>query len=121
VATIVVLAAFVCGIVLGIVGDRVWMFRHGPGAGPFHGHRMTDRIAGRLDRELKLTPQQHDEVVRILETHRARIEAIMDGVHPQVRKEIDATNAEIERILTPEQRTKFDSLKMKMRPRSQRH
>src|SRR5437764_253383 len=37
------------------------------------------------------------------------------SVRPQVRQELDATNAEIEKVLTPEQRTKFEALQLQHR------
>jgi Spy/CpxP family protein refolding chaperone len=38
----------------------------------------------------------------------------MANVRPQVRQELDATNAEIETVLTPEQKTKFSNLRMRI-------
>jgi Spy/CpxP family protein refolding chaperone len=68
-----------------------------------------------LSRKLDLTQQQRTEVEKILERRRARVEAIRANAH----KEIDETNAEIEKVLTPEQRKKFDELKMKMAGRGE--
>ncbi len=116
-AAVLVLIAFLGGIVAGIAGDRFYLFRHHEffphRAGPF----VTEHLVRRLERELSLTPQQRDEVRRILESRRGRIEAIFANVRPQVTQEIDQANAEIEKILTPEQRSKFDAIKIRM----QRH
>jgi len=120
IAVIVVLAAFACGIVAGAVGDRIWMFRHGPVRGPAS-HFIADRILKRLDRELKLTPQQHEQVKKIIETHRARVEGVFDAVKPQVHHEIEAANDEIRTVLTPEQRQKYEQLRMKMHPHHGEH
>ena len=38
----------------------------------------------------------------------------MANVRPQIRQELDATNAEIETVLTPEQKTKFADLRMRI-------
>jgi Spy/CpxP family protein refolding chaperone len=113
VATVVIVLAFAGGIVIGVVADRAWMFHH-PGGPRMIIRAHTDHIVSKLDHELKLTPQQHAEVERIVNMHRERIEAAMDGLHPQIRREIDATNEEIARVLTPEQRPKFEKLKMRM-------
>jgi len=43
-----------------------------------------------------------------------RIDAVMGAVRPQVRQELDVTNAEIEKILTPDQRTQFAKMRMRM-------
>ncbi len=41
----------------------------------------------------------------------------MSSIRPQVRQEIDATNAEIDKILTAEQKTKFAKLRMRVEAR----
>ncbi len=110
-----VIVAFVAGLIVGIAGDHVYLFHvHRL----FPGHRMADfaahRIADRLDSELHLTPQQKTLVQQIIDHHRARIDAMMRGVHPQIRQELDATNAEIEKILTPDQRAQFAKIRMRM-------
>jgi Spy/CpxP family protein refolding chaperone len=71
---------------------------------------MTDR----LTKELNLSPQQKTQVQQIIERHRAKIDATMANVRPQVRQEVEATNAEIETVLTPEQKTKFADLRMRI-------
>ena len=121
VATIVVLIAFLGGFAVGVVGDRLWTMHHGPGPHRFAVHAVTARILSRLDQELALTPQQHEQVKQILDAHAARIQAISEGLRPQIRQEIDRNNADIARVLTPEQREKFDKLKMQFVPRHIRH
>jgi hypothetical protein len=117
IAAAVVFLAFIAGLFIGIVGDRIYVFRNRDRLGMHAMRSMTQRIVARLDRELQLTPQQHDAVTRIFEMRRQHIEAINAAVRPQIRHEIDEGNAEIEKILTPEQRAKFDKLKMRMLPR----
>jgi hypothetical protein len=113
IAVVTVTVALLAGIAIGIVGDRVWIVRHGrPGRGMRH---MKERIVARLDRELSLTPQQHAAVVRIVDEQQRRIAAIQTAVRPQIRREIDHGNAAIEKLLTPDQRTKFEQMKMRMR------
>lgn len=120
IAAVVVVLAFVAGLLIGIVGDRVWMFRvRDRFFGRMHGN-MTAFIVGRLDRELKLNPQQKIEVTHIIDTHRQHIEAITATVRPQIRRELDESNADIEKVLTPDQRLKFDKLKMRILPRRDR-
>jgi hypothetical protein len=113
-AVVVVIVAFLAGALAGIVGDRVYIFRHGP---PRPGKNVASRIVAHLDKELQLTPTQHAAVATIVEQHRQRMDAIVDGVRPQMEKEIDNANGEIERVLTPEQKTKFAQLRMKMHNR----
>ncbi len=107
---VVVIIAFVAGILVGVVGDHLLFIHHLFPRGGF----VAGRIADRLDRELHLTPQQKTQVQQILDRHRTRIDAIMSSARPQVRQEIDATNAEIEKILTPEQRAQFAKMPMRM-------
>jgi hypothetical protein len=121
VATIVVLVVFAGGLVTGVIADRLWTMHHGPGPHRLAVHVITARVLSRLDDELHLTPQQHEEVKKILDAHAARIQAISEGMRPQIRQEVDRNNAEIEQLLTPEQRQKFDKLKMEFVPRHIRH
>jgi Spy/CpxP family protein refolding chaperone len=117
VAAIVVVIAFLGGIFIGVAGDRFYLIRareffphH---AGPF----VTDHMVRHLQRELNLSPQQSEQVRRILETSRGRIDALFANVRPQVKQEIDQASAQIEKVLTREQRTKFEALRMRMMKR----
>jgi len=116
IALVTVALAFIAGLLIGAVGDRVYLFRNRERGG-MHGPHMTQRIVEHLDRELQLSAQQRDEVTRILNTRRDHIAAIAAAVRPQVRREIDEANAEIEKLLTPEQRGKFEKMRMRMLPR----
>lgn len=107
-AALLIVGALLAGIVLGVAGDRAWMHYHRSQRAPGF-----ERLVEHLDQELHFTPQQKESVKQIIERHRARIHAISDGVRPQMRQEIESTNAEIEKLLTPEQRTKFQSLQQR--------
>jgi Spy/CpxP family protein refolding chaperone len=111
-AALLIVGALIAGVVLGVAGDRAWM----------HSHRLQraprlDRLVEHLDHELQFTPQQRDAVKQIVERHRQRIQALSESIRPQMRQELDATNAEIEKVLTPEQRPKFQALSQRMRQR----
>jgi Spy/CpxP family protein refolding chaperone len=75
---------------------------------------VTKFIVNRLDRQLDLTDEQRTKIEAILDRRHERIRAIMEQTHPRVRAEVEQTNAEIEAILTPEQRVKFEKLKMRL-------
>lgn len=106
--------AFLAGILVGVAGDHLYLIRSGR-MSPRHASRFSaDRMAERLAGQLDLSAQQKMQVQQIIERHRAKIDATMNSVRPQVRQELDATNAEIETILTPEQRTKFADLRMRI-------
>ncbi len=116
VAVITVLAALVAGVMLGIVADRAWLWKNRGRMAGRAMHAMTPRIMARFDSELHLTPQQHASVARILDDHRQRLTAILSGVRPQLRHEIEQANAEIEALLTAEQRASFDRVKLRIPP-----
>jgi len=97
IAAIVVLAAFVAGFCAGIFADRVMHRMGGPHPPRFASRMMIER----LDRHLDLTDDQ-----------RAKIEQIIERHHQSIGGEIAAANAEIERLLTPEQRQKFAKIRM---------
>lgn len=108
IAAVVVIVVFLAGIVIGVAGDRFWRVRHpGPRRNP---QMVTAAILRRLDRELDLTPQQEAAVKQILTAREQRITALMATIRPQIRQQIDAANAEIEKVLTPEQRAKFQQM-----------
>ena len=119
IAVVTVVATLIVGFLLGVVADRVWLYRHGPRFGSRAQRFTTERIVKRLDGELHFTEQQRAQVTQIIHARQQRIAAIQAGVRPQIRAQIDQTNAEIEKILTPEQRTAFQQIKMRVhRPRS---
>ncbi len=116
-AVVVVLAAFVAGLVVGIAGELVYLI-HTHHYIPSHpGKSMTQRLVDRLDRELKLDPQQRTKIEAIVEARRRRIDTIWSSVRPAVMQEIDATNAEIEKVLKPDQLEKFKAIETRMRNR----
>ncbi|MEA2237787.1 MAG: hypothetical protein QOC81_2511 [Thermoanaerobaculia bacterium] len=119
-AVVVVIVAFLAGILVGVAGDHLYLIRSGR-LFPRHGsHFAADRMTDRLANELQLSAQQKTQVQQIIERHRAKIDAAMSNVRPQVRQELDATNAEIEAVLTPDQRTKFAALRMHLGARRRR-
>jgi Spy/CpxP family protein refolding chaperone len=117
VAALLIAGALIAGIVVGVAGDRAYLW-HTRQFLPRHPPRfISDRLVDHLDSQLHFTPQQKDAVKQIVERHRARIEAISANIRPQMRQEIESTNAEIEKVLNPEQRQKFQSLSQRMHQR----
>jgi len=112
-AILLVAVAFVAGALIGFAGGRVYSIFHGPlrGRGP---EFMRGRIVSHLDHELSLTPQQHDQIAQIMDRHHKRMLELSGGIQPQMRQEIDTANREIEALLTPEQRKKFQTMRMRM-------
>ena len=111
-AGIVLLVTFIAGAIIGVVADRALLMarlRNGPRGAQF--------VINRLDRKLDLDDQQRARVAEIVQRHEARITSIWSAVRPQVRQEFDAANSEIEQVLTPEQRQKFEKIKLRLPPR----
>jgi hypothetical protein len=109
-AAFALVLTFGVGIIVGFAASHV-MMRNGP---PM---RSAEFITRRLDRRLHLTPAQRREVLTIVARGQQRVRGVWVGVHPAIAREIDQTNSEIERILTPEQRTKFADIRMRLLPR----
>ncbi len=68
----------------------------------------------RLDRELKLTPDQHKQIDQVLDEGQKRTKEIWDRIAPEVRQEMKNSREKILNLLTPEQKTRFEEL---MKPR----
>ena len=113
IAAIVVVLAFVAGFAAGALTDHFWMLRRGHRLPPMAAHMMV----GRLDHHLDLTDEQRARIEQILERRHEAMDRMWAELHPRMRAEIDATNAEIERVLTPEQREKFQKMRMRLGPR----
>lgn len=113
-AILLIGVAFIAGALIGFAAGRIYSIHHG---GPLRGRGaefVRDRMLKHLDRELSLRPEQHAKVAQIMDRHHQRMDEIAAGVRPQMRQEIDAASREIEAVLTPEQKQKFGSLRMRM-------
>ena len=112
-AILLVAVAFVAGALIGFAGGRVYSIYRGfsHNRGP---EFMKTRILHHLDHELNLTQPQRDQIGAIMDRHHKRMQQISEGVRPQMRQEIESANREIEAVLTPEQRTKYEQMRMRM-------
>lgn len=113
IAAIVIALAFVAGFAAGVVADRVLLIRRPlPGPHPLAVHAM----AARLDHHLDLTDEQRRKIEAILERRHQEMNKVWAERRQEMHKEIEETNAEIARVLTPEQREKFEEMKMRLGP-----
>ena len=103
-----VIAAFIAGILVGILGTH--LVRGGRHIPP----RAAHFLAERLDRRLDLSDEQEKKIEEIIARRHARMNAIWESARPRIHDEIEATNTEIASILTPEQRVKFEAIKMRV-------
>ena len=115
IAILIVAVAFAAGAAIGFAGGRAYSLFHGPF--PHRPDFMRGRLIEHLDNALDLTPQQREQVEQIMARHHERMRAISDGVRPQMRQEIDTANREIESVLTPQQREKFQKMRLRFGPR----
>lgn len=107
VAVVVLALTFGAGFIGGAASHHLW-FAHREAVHPF----AMKAIVNRLDRRLDLTDAQRAQIETIIRRRHARINAMWSGVRPRVREELEATNAEIVQVLTPEQRAKYEKMKM---------
>jgi hypothetical protein len=107
IAILVLLLTFTAGMAVGVFGAHMMILHGGRGAAMF----PTTALVNRLDHRLDLTDAQRAQVEQIIRRHHDRIDHIWSSMHPNVRAEVDAANAEITRILTPQQREKFNRMK----------
>lgn len=104
IATLVLVLTFAGGFMAGFAAHR-HIGRRTP-------HASARMMARHLDFRLGLTDEQRAKIEAILQRRHQRMAETWDGVRPRVRAEIDAANAEIAAVLTPEQREKFQSMKL---------
>ena len=103
-----ILVVFLLGVVTGLGGSR---FLHGPPFGRPPRPPSPAMIADRLTRELNLTPEQRKQVEVVLQQGTDRLErfhAETGDQYGKLRRELDA---DIERVLTPEQQAKYRTLR----------
>ena len=103
VAILVVVVTFTAGLAVGVFGAHIVHIRR-EHMSPVFPTRM---MVNRLDRRLDLTDQQRAQVEKIIRRHHS---AIITRVHA----EIEQANAEITSVLTPEQRKKFERIKLQI-------
>jgi Spy/CpxP family protein refolding chaperone len=109
VAITVLVLTFVAGAGVGVFGAHMHILYGGRGA-----ERFPHAMVNRLDHRLDLTDAQRAQVEAIIKRRHAHIDEMWNGVRPKVRAEIESTNQEIEKVLTPEQRARFKRMRMRM-------
>ena len=113
IASLALAVTFIAGFVVGAVADRFILLHHGPRRIP---PMAVHAMIGRLDHQLDLSAGQRTEIEKILERRHQRIMKLTEDMRPRIGVEIEQANAEIERVLTPEQRRKFQDVKIRLGP-----
>lgn len=114
-AAVVVGVTLLAGILVGIGLDRAFFRppRFGPHYGDFRGTNADSarqRMRAEFARQLHLTPDQAARIDTIMQRRTAVLDSIRKETGPKVRALIGATRAQIDSVLTPEQRDQFRSL-----------
>lgn len=101
-ARLIILTAFVLGVLTGVGGMNLIAARFAPAAGAHP--NMLEEIA----REVSLTPAQRAEVDSILKKTRAESQEILKPLQPQMLDLRARTRAQIRAVLSPEQQARYD-------------
>ena len=111
VAALALVLTFAGGVLAGAFGHRALTMRM---------HRMppmaSRAVIHHLDRRLDLSDAQRTRIEQILDRRHQRMYALTRSVRPRVHAELEAANAEIIQILTPEQRREFAKIRMHLGP-----
>ena len=81
---------------------------------------VTAAFRARMVRDLKLTADQADRIDAIMRRRQPEARAIMLEMRPKLQEHLEATEAEIRAVLTPEQRVRFDRMAEERRRRMSR-
>jgi Spy/CpxP family protein refolding chaperone len=119
IAAAALVVTFIAGFVAGAVFDRFLVYHRRAAHTP--PPMVAEMMLHRLDRKLDLTDKQRADIEAILQRHHDRIHKLMENNRDPIHQEIEAANVEIERVLTPEQRRKFQELKMRLGEPRMRH
>ena len=94
---------------------------------PFQPMVLRKEFLGRMDRELRLTPLQHERIEKIMTESQERTRLLWELVGPEMRDEMRLVREEIREQLRPEQLAKFEEIMQRPRrpldpdPRRQRN
>lgn len=118
IAVAVMTATFVAGMMVGYAVPRLFASEPPATVAPESGHRQGERRerSSILD-QLDLTPAQEVKRDSILEKRRREMSAFWEQYGPEMRAIVDSTRAEINRMLTPEQRVELEKFREKRRSR----
>lgn len=98
-------------------GDGRAPFGPGPGFGRGRGGGPAQLdLLGRLSSELDLDGSQKDQIQKILDGRRDRLEAIHRDARDKFEKEASDLNAAVRAVLRPDQQQKFDEWVRRRRP-----
>ncbi len=100
-------AVFLIGITVGVVGDRTYLGKKKPAPRPRQEPFPTLEV---ISRELQLTPEQEEKIREIFKRSEERFEAFRKEVHIRLAQLRDQLKAEMDEVLTDEQEQKMKEL-----------
>jgi hypothetical protein len=111
-AALLMLVVWLLGGVAGVALDRLVLRPDAPRRRverhtPESAHRFSKYLAG----ELGLSGRQEAQVDSILLIRQAQTRALANEVHPRFEAVAAQARADVERVLSPEQRTKYEQLR----------
>jgi Spy/CpxP family protein refolding chaperone len=104
------LVIFCAGFVAGGLVVRELTAPAAPPPATWTGQTRLQTLLRRMDRELALTPEQHDQVEKIISTSQEKMREVSRPVSLEARKETTSACAQIRAVLTPDQQVKFNAL-----------
>jgi Spy/CpxP family protein refolding chaperone len=104
------LVIFCAGFVAGGLVVRQLSAPAAPPPAMWSGQTRLQTLLHRMDRELALTPEQHDQVEKIVAASQEKMREASRPVSLEARKETASACAQIRAVLTPDQQVKFDTL-----------
>ena len=120
-AVATLLAVFALGAAAGSAGTRYFTLRslhHFLDTPPSEARQRA--ILWALDRQLSLSPEQHQRIEAILAAHKGEFTAIARRAEPDLAPLMVRVEGEMRATLTPEQQPRFDELTAKMKERRRR-
>ena len=83
---------------------------------PAHGEKgMKDRMLEHMSKELHLSEGQKQQIAAIFEAKRPQMMALHEEMRPKFEALRNATQAEIRKLLTPEQQERADKMEIEMK------
>jgi Spy/CpxP family protein refolding chaperone len=104
------LVIFCAGFVAGGLVVRELSAPAAPPPATWSGQTKLQTLLRRMDRELALTPEQHDQVEKIISASQEKMREVSKPVSLEMRKQTVSACAQIRALLTPDQQVKFDTL-----------
>lgn len=109
-------------------GGPGWRMDGGPMGGPHMGGHdgefgMRRNMVDHLSRELDLSASQRTKLDSVMERQAAAFKKIREETQPRIKALVDSSHAQIDQLLTPEQRAKYAKMREyheeRLKPRDQ--